>query len=219
MEGAAQRACRFLYEELLDLKSARACALVRCYKTHLYADLPPDLQQFASQQLPKDAPPSPDLRCLTLLGTAGDELAWNDRRKSQGHQAVALPSVEAVSRAPMIAELIRAFGIDLHVAIAPTGDFVKDLEGKSYGVFHVRDARNSPHIPAQDFVMQHKVRSVLGFGGALKSGDLFAFILFAKVPIPPAAADRFRTIALHAKSSLFYYSADQVFDRSLAPVD
>jgi hypothetical protein len=218
MESAARNACRFLYDELIDLKNARACALVRCYKTHPYSDLPAELQRFARAQLSPRVVPSPDMRCLTLIGTAGDERDWNDRAASKGHQAIPMPSADAVSQAPMVAELIRAFGIDIEAAIAPTSDFVKDLQGKSYGVFHVRDARNSPHIPAQDFVQQHKVRSVIGFGGALKAGDLFAFICFAKVPVAPAGAERFRTIALHAKSSLFYYSADQVFDAPAAVV-
>lgn len=212
MEAAASKACRFLYDELIDLRNGRACTLIRCYKTHQYGDLPADLRNFASAQLPGDTPPSSEMRCLTLLGTAGDEPEWNDRRASKGHRAVALPSAEAVNRAPMVAELIRAFGIDIHAAIAPSGDVVKELQGKSYGIFHVRDARESPHIPAQDFVRQHKVRSVIGFGGALRGGDLFAFICFAKVPVSPSSAERFRTIALHTKSSLFYYNADQVFD-------
>src|SRR4026207_4634 len=41
LESAAQRVCRFLYDELRTPEGARACALVRCYKTHPFADLSP----------------------------------------------------------------------------------------------------------------------------------------------------------------------------------
>jgi hypothetical protein len=216
MESAAREACRFLYDELQTIRRERACALIRCYKTHPYGDLPADLKAFAREQLPGTRDPRADMRCLTLLATVGDEPAWNDRRQSSGHQAIPMPTSAAVQRAPMVAELIRAFGIDIAHAIAPPSSIVKDLEGKSYGVFHVRDARQSPHIPAQDFVDKHRIRAVVGFGGSLKLGDLFAIILFSRVPIPVAAAERFRTIALHVKSSLFSYGGDQVFDQTLA---
>ena len=47
LEASAQRVCRFLYDELLGPDGQRSCALVRCYKTHAYASLEPDLQSFA----------------------------------------------------------------------------------------------------------------------------------------------------------------------------
>ena len=112
----------------------------------------------------------------------------------------------------MIAQLFRALGIELESVVMPPTGIVHDLEGKSYGVFHVRDARNSPYIPAQDFVERHHVRAVVGFGGSLKTGDFFATILFARTTVTTKAADRFRTLALHVKSTFFDYGPDQVFD-------
>ena len=152
------------------------------------------------------------MRCLTLLASVGDEESWNDRRRSTGHQAVPLPSTNVIERAPMIAELFRALGIGLEHVVAPTTSIVHDLEGKSYGVFHVRDARNSPYIPAQDFVERHNVRTVVGFGGSLKTGDHFATIMFTRTTVTTKCADRFRTLALHVKSAFFDYGADKVFD-------
>ena len=212
MEAAAQAQCRYLYDELHTLTDERACVLVRCYKTHPYEQLPAELQQFARRQLGGESPPSGDMRCLTLLATVGDEAAWNDRRRSAGHQAIPLPTTSVVERAPMIAQLFRALGIDLAHIVTPPTSIVHDLEGKSYGVFHVRDARNSPYIPAQDFVERHHVRTVVGFGGSLKTGDVFATVLFTRTTVTAKAADRFRTLALHVKSTFFEYGPDQVFD-------
>lgn len=59
--------------------------------------------------------------------------------------------------------------------------------------------------------MSNGIRSVLGCGASLRGGDLFAIIMFSRVPISQEAADRFRTIALDMKSSLFFFDEDHVF--------
>jgi hypothetical protein len=216
MEEAAQRVCRALYDELVTSEAARACAMVRCYKTHPYGKLEPELQAFARAVLQGQAP-GPATRCLTLLGTVGEHPTWNSRRTSAGHQAIPLPSVEIIEKAPMIAQLIRQFGLDLADVIQPTTDLVRSLAGKTYGVFHVPDAVGSPYIPAQrDFVLKFGIRSVVGFGGSLPTGDLFAVILFARVPVTGETADRFRNLALDVKSGFFPYRDGEVFNGEAA---
>jgi hypothetical protein len=211
MEDAAQAVCRALYDELVTPENAKACALVRCYKTHPYGKLEPELQAFARAVL-KGHTIGPAVRCLTLLGTVGDETAWNARRSSAGHQAIPLPSADIIEKAPMIAQLIRQFGLDLSDVVQPASDLVRGLQGKTYGVFHVPEAVGSPYIPAQkDFVVKFGIRSVVGFGGSLPSGDLFAVILFARVPVSSETADRFRNLALDVKSGFFPYRENEVF--------
>jgi hypothetical protein len=211
MEEAAQRVCRVLYDELVTPENARACALVRCYKTHPYGKLDPDLQAFARAVL-QGYTAGPDTRCLTLLGTVGDQPAWNSRRTSAGHQAIPLPSADIIEKAPMIAQLIRQFGVDLSEVIQPATDLVRGVTGRTYGVFHVPEAVGSPYIPAQkDFVLKFGIRSVVGFGGSLPSGDLFAVILFARVPVSSDTADRFRNLALDVKSGFFPYRDGEIF--------
>lgn len=214
LEEAAGAVCRYLYQELGDGGEGRACVLVRFYKTHPYGELTPELQRFAKRAFGAVAisPPEPAMKCLTLLATVGDEPAWNDRRASEGHQAIPLPSPHVVERAPMIAQLIREFGMDLGSVVRPPGDLVRELGGKSYGVFHVEDAAGSPYIPAQEgFVDRYGIRSVLGFGGLLPTGDLFAVILFSRVHVPVASAERFRPLALELKSCLIHYGQAAVF--------
>lgn len=214
MEAAADRICRTLHEGLLTPDGARACALVRCYKTHQFRKLEPELQQFAQRLL---GPKVPDgaMRCLTLLATCGDEDAWNSRERSVGHQAIPLPSAEIVEKAPMIAQLIREMGLSLTDVIKPTKDLVRELAGKTYGVFYVAEAPGSPYIPAQtEFVHKFGIRSVVGCGGMLPSGDLFAVILFSRVPLTSTTADRFRNVALDIKSAFFRYRDNQIFRRA-----
>ena len=216
MEEAAQRVCRALYDELVTSDGSRACALVRCYKTHLYGKLDPELRAFAKAAL-QGRTPGPSMRCLTLLGSVGDEPSWNSRRTSVGHQAIPLPSADIVEKAPMIAQLIRQFGLELSDIVQPTIDLVRGLGGKTYGVFHVPEAVGSPYIPSQtDFVLKFGIRSVVGFGGSLPSGDHFAVILFARVPISSETADRFRNLALDVKSGFFLYREGEIFNSEAA---
>jgi len=218
MEAAAGAICRFLYDGLVDGDGGRACVMVRFYKTHPFGALTPELQRFARRAFGAVAisPPEPEMKCLTLLATVGDEPAWNDRRASEGHQAIPLPSPHVVERAPMIAQLIREFGMRLSDVVRPQGDVVRALGGKSYGVFHVEEAAGSPFIPAQEgFVDRYGIRSVIGFGGLLPTGDLFGVILFSRVHVSADAADRFRSLALDLKSCLIPYG-DTVFAEATA---
>lgn len=212
VEGAAQQVVRYFRDALRSARDGTPqCVLARLYKTHAYAALDAPLRAFADRLL-GDMPPPPALRCLCLLATAGDEPAWNDRRRSQGHQAIPLPSPEIVAQAPMVAQLVHQFGLDLADVVTPAPALLPAMVGRTYGVFHVEDAVGSPYIPAQrEFVDRHGVRSVVGFGGALRSGDIFAVILFSRVTVRRDAADRFRNIALDVKSALFDLPEERTF--------
>jgi hypothetical protein len=206
LEAAAETVVRYLHDHCVGARNGdHACALVRFYKTHPYEGLEPDLQQFAVARLGTIAPRA-DMRCLTLLASAGDEPAWNSRHTSQGHKVIPLPSAEAVRSAPMVTRLIEELGLDLESVVTGAAHPAHPGVTRTYDVFHVEQALGSPHIPAQrEFVERYGIQSVVGFGGLLRSGEMFAVILFSRVPIPRASAARFRTIALDVRSSLFAF--------------
>ncbi|HEX2205043.1 MAG TPA: hypothetical protein VHG91_17160 [Longimicrobium sp.] len=203
LEEAAGAVVQYFHDECRDEATGeRQCVLVRFFKTHPFGGLPDDLQAFACRMF-GPVPPHDDTRCLVLLATAGAEPEWNDRRLSRGHQAIPLPSAEVVERSPMVAQLIRELGLDVAHVVAPRPELIRGLEGKTHGVFHVAEAAGSPYIPAQEaFVLPHGVRSVVGCGGIVHDGDLFALVLFSRVPIPAESAERFRQIALQLKIAI-----------------
>lgn len=212
VEEAAHGLCEFFYDELISPEGKRACALVRFYITQPYARLPRELKEFA-RSLAGALPVAEDSRCLTLLGTVGDEREWNSRFESRGHQAIPLLSTEIVEKAPMIAELLKAFGLTPQDVVGNLGPIVPNPGGKPYGVFHVPDAASSEYIPAQtDFVVPHGIKSVVGCGSTLASGELFAIIIFVKIPVSAESAERFRPLALDAKASLLRFPADGIFE-------
>jgi hypothetical protein len=213
LETSAQRICKFFYDELHGPDIEHACALVRCYKTHPFGLLEPDLQRFARGMLGTLQPTS-DMKCLTLMATVGSTGSWNSRQLSRGHRAIPLPSPEIVEKAPMISQLIKELGVDINHVLQPSPDVVNELGGKRHGVFHVEHALGSPYIPAQEeFVERHGIQSVLGIGGMLATGDLFAVILFATVHVPVSTADRFKALALDVKSAFSRFSDANVFNR------
>jgi hypothetical protein len=214
LEDAAERAVEFLHRELVDDQGAPACALVRFFKTHPYAELPVGLQDVVRAASP-ESPSLPDLRCLTLIASRGDHPDWNSRTTSRGHRAIPLSSVEMVEKAPMIAQLITQMGIPIAKVVRPSRSLLLDHEKTTHNVFFVPRAAGSPYIVAQEeFVVRYGIESVLGFGGLLSSGDLFATILFSKVPISPQVADHFAVIGLNLKIAVLPFARKPLFRES-----
>lgn len=211
LEDAAERAVEFLRDQFVDGDGAPACALVRFFKTHPYRDLPEELRQVVRSAAPA-ASVNPDLRCLTLIATRGEEPAWNSRTASRGHRAIPLVSVEMVQQAPMIAQLITQLGLPIANVVRPSRELLLDQDQTAHNVFYVPRALGSPYIVAQkDFVIRYGIESVLGFGGLLASGDLFAAIMFSKVHIPPDVAEQFRVVGLNLKIAILPFARKQLF--------
>ncbi len=198
LEDVAENVVRRLYDTFRS-GERRDCVLVRFYKTHPLAELDEHLRSFATGVAGQT--PLPDAtQCLTLVATAGDRAEWNDRRRSVSHQAVPLPSEQVIADFPMIASLLRQLGLQAGDLLEPDPGLITELDEKTFNVFYVPEALGSPHIPAQeDFVIPYAVRSVVGFGGMLPTGDLFSVIVFSRVPIAPATADMLKVLALSVK--------------------
>ena len=202
LEEVAQAIASYLQECLVDSAGGPACPLVRMYKTHRLDHLPGPLQRFV-HRAGRGAGLSGSTRCLTLLGTAGIEAEWNDRTQSHGHQAIPLATTEAIERSPMIVGLVEQLGLDLDAIVDPEQADPMVLHHRDYDVFFVPNALDSPLVPAQDgFVVPYGIRSVVGCGGVLPSGDLFALILFTRLVLRPETADLFRTLALSVKATV-----------------
>lgn len=199
MEEAAGRISRHFYENLVDKEGKQACSLVRFYKTHTYEGLDDELRGFVGS-LPGHEPPAPDMKCLVLLATAGENPGWNSRKTSRGHKVIPLPSEEAINQVPMVSNLITQLGLKVAMIVKPDQELLLDMAQKTFNVFHVPYAKDSPFIPAQrEFVIPYGIKSVLGFGGLLPGGDMFAVILFFKVHVSNETADFFKALSLNVK--------------------
>jgi serine phosphatase RsbU (regulator of sigma subunit) len=212
MEEASNRIVRYLYENFCTKSTGeKSCALVRLLKTHPYEDLEVELAEYARSML-DHYPPLPAMKCMTLLATVGEQTEWNSRHRSVGHKAIPLASEFVVAQIPMISQLIKQLGLDIKTVINPGTDLFVEIEQRKYNVFYVPEAIGNPYIPAQDsFVIPFGIKSVLGFGGLLPSGNLFAIIMFLKVQIPHSTAQMFSTLALNIKTALLPFDQGSVF--------
>ena len=208
MEEVANNIVQFLYDNLTDgTMGEKACTLVRFFKTHDFEALDEDLKGFASNILNNtNVNETPEMKCLTLLATAGDKPDWNSRQKSKGHKAIPLPSAEFVERLPMIANLIKQLKLEISKVLKPDPGFILDKNEADYGVFYIPNADKSEMIPDQEgFVKPQGIKSVLGFGGVLPSGNLFTVIIFSKVKISQQTANLFKTLALAVEFSVISF--------------
>lgn len=221
MEEVADRVVRYLYEHCIDRHTDKpACALVRLFKTHLYRELPEELQDAARKILPNHVPDDSlgqSIKCLTLMATAGDEPHWNSSKDSVGHKAIPLVDENFVKQIPMIARLIQQFGLEISTVLEPMPDLLINSERKIHStfIFHVPRAVGSRDIPAQaEFIIPYRVKSILGFGGLLPSGNLFVVIMFAKTWIPPETANLFKWISTYTWIALTAFDRKSVFANS-----
>jgi len=108
--------------------------------------------------------------------------------------------------------LVQQLGLTVNTILRPDPGIVVDLAQTTYNVFYVPQAIGSEYVPAQkEFVVPFSVRSVLGFGGMLPSGNLFAVIMFCRVPIPHEVAHMFGTLALSVKVAVLPFDDRAVF--------
>ena len=194
-------------------------ALVRLFITCPYGSLGKELKDCANQAFPKELS-FPSMKCMVLQATHGQIEEWCDSKSSKGHRIIPLPSEELVMRMPMIFQLINDFGLRVSDVLAPPPDFFIGSSEEDYNIFLVPEALGSPYLPAQTtFVQAYNIKSALGFGGMLPSGNLFAMIIFSKVKISKETADMFKTIALAVNLSLMRFDNRQDPERRSKPVE
>lgn len=217
MEEVANKTVRYLWTSFVgNNDKERHCALIRFFTTCSFEKLEPNLQEFASLMLGNNAM-HPKMKCLTLLASIGEKPEWNSRKTSIWHKAIPLSSERIIEQSPMISQLIKQFGLEVHDIIKPNENILVEMDKKPYNIFYIPFALESHFVPAQeDFVIPYGIKSVLGFGGMIPSGDLFAVIIFAKIFIPQDTANMFRTLALNVKMAILPFVADKIFSNCVS---
>lgn len=206
LRDAASQAVNYLFATLGNSETGeRDCILVRCFMTMPYCRLDQMTQQLASNRL-GGIVPHPDLKCFTLVATAGEQPDWNWVERSHRYRVIPMVNADFVKQFPMFSQLLHQFGLSTLFEVAPQDEWLVDVEEKTYNVFYVPDAVGSPYVPVQgDFVLKYGVKSVMCFGGLLPSRDLFAVILFSRTPVPRRTATLCKSLALSMKASLLAF--------------
>lgn len=180
-------------------------ALVRVFAVMPLADVADHERTFARRLAAADPRLTERTRVLTLLGTAGGEPAWNDRRASRGHLCIPLLDRSFVESAPMIARLLADIDVDLAAFDDGRPIATRKLMGGKNGMFYIPDATTAKDdqdryiIPDQAFVEKHGIRTVFGMGGAYLEGILILSIVFSRVEVPRIIVDRFPSLIVNLK--------------------
>lgn len=209
-EEFAQKVCQLLHLELLERDGGTSTVLVRCFGVVPGAQLTIPLQAMAERLSPGVS--LEDVPCLTLLGTAGVESAWDDRHLSARHQVIPIQGSEALERIPMVRQLLKQLHLDVHgdgfsMPMMEVGD-----ARRADRVFFVPDALGSPHIPDQvGFIRPYGVVTILGLGDRLPGGGAFALLLFSRVSLDPALIPSFRILTLHLRHGFELLQGKPIF--------
>lgn len=215
MEATSQKIVKYIYQHFCDSQTGEnTCVLVRLFKTHPYGELEDSSQQSA-RRLMNGNSPAADMKCWTLLAAAGAEPQWNSRHTAAENTAIPLVSTELVAQIPAISGMIREFGLDIPTVLGIEPERFRQLEPAVLNIFHVPEAKDNALIPEQNsLIIPYQVKSVLGFGGLLRSGSLFAVVISLKVKIPQSTAQMFKYLALSVKTSLSFSEEEIVFNFS-----
>ena len=154
------------------------------------------------------------------MATAGEQPDWNQVELSHRYRVIPMVNADFVKQFPMFSQLLHQFGVSTAFDVTPKGEWLVDVEEKTYNVFYVPDAVDNPYVPVQkEFVRKFGVASVLCFGGMLPSRDLFAVILFSRTPVPRDTAMLCKSLALSLKASLLAFdeTADAETERAAQP--
>jgi len=205
LEEAAQRFCDILYTTFEE-----STVLVRVFATVPFAGLPRTNRGFVERLVGARARDvlGPKTPVLSLLGTRGGVPRWNSRHLSEGHVGIPLASADFVDGIPMIASLVKQLGLAIDRAQDVETAIVTQSLGKIAGVFYVDDAATAVDskgrrvIAAAEFVQEHGVRTVFGFGGAYGlTGTFIVAVLFTRESVGRGQAERFMRLANQLKAS------------------
>ena len=218
MEEVAVSLVRLINEATVSEADETSCVLVRCFATIGRSRLPARLARL----LQLDHDDDPDGQYLVLLATEGIEPDWCDRRRSRHHQVIPLAGGAMPVTFPMVTRMFRQFGSPLPPLISHRAAFVEPTE-HGFGVFHVEEATGCADIPDQHFVAEYGVASVVGVGGRLPTGDVFAVLIFSREPIARQIAELLQPLAMSIKLAFLpvfeRVFADDAIERHLINAD
>ncbi|MGK5496804.1 SpoIIE family protein phosphatase [Streptomyces sp. URMC 125] len=191
-EEAAQAVVDFLYRNMTDGEGRGACPLVRLFATRRWSALSPEDRAAVP---PWPASPPPGARCLTLVASCGSYPRWEDPATGVERLVLPVPSREAAREVPLLSRLVDRIGVGAGTEGAPP-------PSARFEVIHVAEDARMRELWGEEFVEEYGIRSVLAFGGPLPDGELFAVVLFSRVPLPARTAELFRTVAISTRTAL-----------------
>ena len=203
---------QYFFDNLVDAQTGeKSSVLVRFFMTYPYSSLDTNLRKSVDQMLNGQTAPQ-DMKCLKLSATAGVKQEWNSTSDSKNHRVLPLLSEDMLKKNIMVHQFIHQMDIGISNVLNPDPGQSSELEGRVFNVYYVPDAVGSPYIPVQEeFVIPYEIKSAMGIGGMLPTGNLFALLIFSKTKIPHETANLFKNIALNVRMAALPFVNEKIF--------
>lgn len=216
-EEALQKYVSITYEHFKE-----SIVMIRTFATRRFEELPERNQKIVSELAQaKDITHlmNKDTMVLTLLGTAGVEPEWHDRKNSQGHVGIPLASADFIDAIPMMSRLLKQIGLGLDWIDNQDTELVKKtIIERMSGLFFVPDATTEVDqegrkiIAAQDFVEKYGVKTVFGYGDGYSGTDTFMVtIVFLRETLTKEQAEKIYAAVNFFKPMTIWLVKNQFF--------
>jgi hypothetical protein len=192
-EATAQQICQIVQREIVTPDGQPLFALVRIYRLTRPDEMPTDLRALAGGEVGYS---------MTLMGSAGVEPAWNSRHTSTGHKVVPMTTDTSLMMRAAVRQLALDVGVEMPLPPSVTPEMTDEPIVR---VFYVAQAAGSPLIPAQDFVRDYGIQSVIGLGSGFVSRSAFFMPMFSRLPIDRAMIDGFAMLTSFVGALLAQY--------------
>lgn len=203
-EATAQQICQTVQREIVMADGQALFALVRIYRLTRPAEMPEALRAMSGGEAEY---------CMTLMGSAGVEPAWNSRHTSIGHKVVPMTT----DTSPMMRAAVRQLALDVGVEMPLPPLVTPEMTDESIvRVFYVSQALGSSLIPAQDFVRDYSIQSVIGLGSGFVSRSAFFMPMFSRLPIDPTMLEGFGMLTSFIGALLAQYDQPNLLWRDHA---
>lgn len=189
----AQAACTAVHD-----RSSGQIGLLRVFVVTRLSEQPAGNQAFAREWMRRQDQPTTLLQTtptLALIGTAGTDPGWNDRKRSVGHLAIPLVSSRLIARVPLVAALFEQLGVGLDWLHEIKPGTIREVGQRAERQFFVADVskmlagrRDGKGIGGKR-VMHSQLRCGFGSGSPYMTQDAFLIVVgFAERALDPRAA-------------------------------
>jgi hypothetical protein len=195
LQEAAQTFVDTLYEQFEE-----STVLVRVFGTMAFRELPARDKKFvhelaASRECESEL--NDESTVVSLLGTRGKKPSWNDRYLSKKRLAIPFLKPSFIKTIPVVSVLAANAVTGVGWIEKQRAKILVTTVGQMARMVFVDDAATSltnegfKTIPAQNFVWDHEVKTVIGLGGAYLSGAFASIMIFTNETVAAELVKKF----------------------------
>ncbi|MFV8753378.1 hypothetical protein ACNOYE_22745 [Nannocystaceae bacterium ST9] len=204
----AQAACTAVHE-----RAGGQVGLLRCFVVSRLSEQPAGNQAFAREWMRRQDQPTtllPTTPTLALIGTAGTDPGWNDRKRSVGHLAIPMVSSRLIARVPLVASLFEQLGVGLDWLHDAGPGKIREVGQRAERQFFAPDVarllsgRRDAKAVGGKRVLHSQLRCGFGAASPYMTQDAFLIVVgFAERALDPRSATLATMLARYVRAGTY----------------